>query len=80
MLIIHFSSIENNLKQQNFFKQLFESVDNPEPENSEFWCNGIRFSVKTLFLNSHLIMLVKIKSENIVMASLIKLKIALCLY
>lgn len=46
LLILHFSSIENNLKQQNFFKQLYESSDNPEPEKFEFWCDGIRFSVK----------------------------------
>jgi hypothetical protein len=48
LLVIHFSSIENNLKQQNFFKQLYESVENPEPEKTEFWCEGIRFSVSYL--------------------------------
>jgi hypothetical protein len=41
----HTNNIENILKQQNFCKDIFLSIDNPNPEMRELWSNGILFNV-----------------------------------
>lgn len=52
MLSLHSTNVENILKQQNFFKRIFVSVENPRPDNLEFWSNGICFSVRRDVLTS----------------------------
>jgi hypothetical protein len=38
-------NIENIIKQQIFCRDIFQSIDNPNPDNREFWSNGILFNV-----------------------------------
>jgi hypothetical protein len=49
ILAIHATNIENTLKQQNFCRKIFQSVENPNPENFEFWNNGICFDFEVKF-------------------------------
>jgi hypothetical protein len=41
----HANNIENIHKQQNFCRDIFLSIDNPNPENRELWSSGILFNV-----------------------------------
>ena len=47
LLSYHTINIENIIKQQNFSKDIFLSIDNPNPDYREFWNSGILFNVKS---------------------------------
>jgi hypothetical protein len=45
MISYHTLNMENVIKQQNFHKDIFLSIDNPKPESQEFWNSGICFNI-----------------------------------
>lgn len=49
MLSLHIGNIEYSLKNYNCLKQIFMNVNNPTPENIEFWNNGICFNVYIIY-------------------------------